>query len=254
MWIFCCGMMRSGSTVQFQITARLVEDACLGKRLEWVKPEEFTGLRDKYSAFPGWKVFKSHICTQHMIREFENHNALGIYVYRDLRDVVVSILKKLKMSFDEEFVGNYLNTCLRQYSIWTGLPGVMCSKYENMLCDLKGEVRKIADHLGIRLSDVQYSSIASDYDIERQKERITVYKDRLAEEKIPCDGPVFDPHSLLHSDHINSGEIGQWEQCLTARQIMFIEQRTGYWLVSKGYKLMYPDLEHHQELLLNEKR
>ena len=39
MWIFCCGMERSGSTVQFQISAQLVEDAGLGKRVEWVKAE-----------------------------------------------------------------------------------------------------------------------------------------------------------------------------------------------------------------------
>ena len=46
MWVFCCGMQRSGSTLQYQIAARLVEQAGLGQRLEWVEPGRFPELRE----------------------------------------------------------------------------------------------------------------------------------------------------------------------------------------------------------------
>ena len=63
MWIFCCGMRRSGSTLQYQLTARIVEEEGIGKRVEWVKPADFPVLREKYKDYEGLKVFKSHIYT-----------------------------------------------------------------------------------------------------------------------------------------------------------------------------------------------
>ena len=66
MWIFCGGMPRSGSTLQFQLTAHLVELAGLGMRVDWVRAAEFPKLREKYAARGGWKVLKTHACTPAM--------------------------------------------------------------------------------------------------------------------------------------------------------------------------------------------
>jgi hypothetical protein len=246
--------MRSGSTVQFQIAARLVEDAGLGKRVEWVRPEDFAALRDKYASYCGWKVFKTHICTSPMVKEFEKSNARGLYIYRDLRDVIVSILRKTNTSFDKTFVENYLNTCMNQYLKWTGLPGVMVSRYEDFMVDLPGEVEKIASHLNIYLSRSECESIAMDYTLEKQKDRIERYKCNLLKKKQGYEEPVFNPYTLLHHDHINSGSVGQWKGFLSAIQVQFIEQISGGWLDSHGYKLMYPDLKHSQEGAVNGER
>jgi hypothetical protein len=253
MWIFCCGMMRSGSTVQFQIAARLVEDAGLGKRVEWVSPEDFAVLRDKYATYREWKVFKTHICTKQMAEEFLRHNALGLYIFRDLRDVIVSILKKTNTPFDKIFVENYLNTCLNQYLKWTNLPGVMISKYEDLIADLPGEVKKIARLLKIYLSPGNCELIASDYTLEKQKERIEKYNYDLKGQNLTYKGQSFNPHTLLHVDHINSGSIDQWKQFLSMEQIKFIEIRAGKWLKSHGYTLMCSDLERSEEFISNER-
>ena len=59
MWVFCCGMQRSASTLQFQIAAELVERAGLGERVGWVRPEQFPRLLDKHGSDGKWKVFIS---------------------------------------------------------------------------------------------------------------------------------------------------------------------------------------------------
>ncbi|MFQ5632245.1 MAG: sulfotransferase domain-containing protein, partial [bacterium] len=119
MWIFCCGMQRSGSTLQFQITAQLVEEAGLGKRVEWVKHKRFPKLRKKYAAYEGWKVFDNHTCTDAMKEEFHRQNAMGVYVFRDLRDVIVSKIRKYSQSFEQLWNVGFLDNCLQQYHNWT---------------------------------------------------------------------------------------------------------------------------------------
>ena len=142
MWIFCCGMRRSGSTLQYQITAHLVESAGRGNRVDWVKPSEFPELARQNANVEGWKVFKNHVCTKAMAEEFHRQNALGVYCYRDPRDVVVSSLQKWNFSFDDLWRSGLLQKDLENYKKWTRLPGVLVSKYEEMIRDLPTEVLK----------------------------------------------------------------------------------------------------------------
>ena len=79
MWLFCCGMQRSGSTVQFQITTDLVETAGLGQRVNWVRPKNFPALQEKYNDRKEWLVFKNHTLTPAMAAEFTRGNAKGIF-------------------------------------------------------------------------------------------------------------------------------------------------------------------------------
>ena len=99
MWVFCCGMMRSGSTLQFQLAARIAEETGLGKRIEWIKAQDFSLAREKYKNYKGLKIFKSHIYTEEMGREFSRNNAMGVYIYRDIRDAFLSQQTKDKANF-----------------------------------------------------------------------------------------------------------------------------------------------------------
>lgn len=177
MWVFCGGMVRSGSTLQFQITVRLVEEAGAGKQVEWAKPNGFPELQQKYAAYTGYKVFKIHECTDAVISEFHQHNAMGVYVFRDLRDVFVSMMRKESVTFKRLWQAPFLNGCLEQYKKWISLPGVLVSRYEDMMVDLPKEVARIATHLGIQLEPQKYNKIAADYGVERQLERIAAAKE-----------------------------------------------------------------------------
>jgi hypothetical protein len=236
MWIFCCGMMRAGSTLQFQITAQLIEEAGRGKRVEWTPPEHFPEVREQYANYSGWKVFKAHILTKPMRAEFELKNALGVYVFRDIRDVMVSAMRKQAKSFEQLWQENYVDVCLRNFKRWTRLPGVLVSKYEEITTDLPTEVSRIAAHLGISLSYTACERIAAEYTMARQRERIELFCRALSPEQQSAQGPIFDPVTLLHTNHIYSGESGEWTRVLTPSQVSLIEEKAQSWLAANGYE------------------
>jgi len=237
MWIFCCGMQRSGSTLQFQLTARLVEVAGWGRRVEWAKPERFGKLRRQFANDPCWKVFKIHVCTDQMAKEFQRGNAMGVYTFRDLRDVIVSTMRKYELSFDKLMGGNFLDNCLEQYRRWTALPRVLTSKYEDMIANLPREVERIAGHLGVALSAETYQQIAAEHTLAQQKERIeaSIKKGELREGVVK--GMFYDPNTNLHTNHIHEGAVGGWKEVLSPGQAQCLEDKTADWLVAHGYEL-----------------
>jgi hypothetical protein len=228
MWVICGGMPRSGSTVQFQIAARIVESANAGTRVEWVNPNDFVRLREKYAGFHGMKVFKTHTLIDEIRREFDKNNAIGLYIYRDLRDVFVSSMVKESSDFSTVWKSGFLDRCTESFNAWTNLPGILVSRYEDVVLNLGTEVTHIANRLSIELSKEQVADIAEDYSIEKQKERMIRVKNM---EKI------FDESELLHSNHIASGNTGQWRERLSALQVFRIELKVGWWLRKYGYDL-----------------
>lgn len=228
MWVICGGMQRSGSTLQFQIAARLVEDRGLGRRIEWRNARDFSQLRDKYASFSGIKVFKTHTLTEEIRKEFYSGNAVGLYIYRDLRDVFVSSMTKEGSDFSTTWKSGLLDKCVAGFNAWTGLPDVLISRYEDVMASLDDEVSMIAGKIGVSLSPVEIARIAEDYSIEKQKKRMR----RVRKEK-----KVFDEKELLHDNHINSGKEGQWRKRLNTLQILRIEWKIGRWLRDHGYEL-----------------
>jgi hypothetical protein len=237
MWIFCCGMQRSGSTLQFQLTARLVETAGLGRRVEWVRPGRFGQLRNRLAGEPSWKVFKIHVCSPAMAAEFRRDNATGVYTYRDLRDVFVSTMRKYARGFDELFASDFLEGCLEQYRRWTALPRVLTTRYEDMIADVPAEVERIAAHLGITLSADVYRDIAREHSLEQQRERIdeAVKSGDLREGIVK--GTFYNPRTNLHTNHIHEGAVGGWKHVLADAQVERLEAKAGSWLVAHGYAL-----------------
>ncbi|HUK63439.1 MAG TPA: sulfotransferase domain-containing protein, partial [Dongiaceae bacterium] len=236
-WIFCGGMPRAGSTVQFQLTAHLVERAGRGARVEWVPPHEFPALRARYAGQPGWKVFKSHACTPEIRAELAA-GAKGVYVYRDVRDVVVSRMRKRGQTADRLWRDGVVDQLLASYVRWTESPGVLISRYETMVADLAGEVERIAAHLGIESDRAACADLAAQYTVPAQRERIR--QAETAGRLEQRDGFHYDPTSNLHVDHIRSGKSGEWRDVLTRTQVALIERRAGRWLQAHGYPLALP--------------
>lgn len=232
MWIFCGGMMRSGSTLQYQITAQLVEEAGLGKRLDWAEPEDFPQVKEKFGNDDSWKVFKAHICTASMIEEFNHGNAMGVYIYRDIRDAFTSHMSKTSVDAQSTFRQGFVENCLKNYEKWTDLPRVLVSQYESTMTDMVAEIVRIAQHLGINLSSVRADQIADELSLIKQKTRLQAMQsfETVGKHKV-------DSHSLLHSNHIHSGKVGRWQAELTYEEINQIEKKAGSWLVAHGYEL-----------------
>lgn len=230
-------MQRSGSTLQFQLTARLVEAAGLGRRVEWVRPGDFPGLRDQIAAEPGWRVFKIHVCTPEMAAEFHRDNAMGVHTFRDLRDVFVSTMRKYHRTFDQLMTGGFLALCLEQHEQWTSLPRVLATRYEDMIANLPAEVERLAEHLGIAVSADTCRQIADEHSLDQQRARIdeSVRTGELREGVVK--GMFYNPVTNLHTNHIHEGAVGAWAEVLTASQIERLEAEAGPWLLEHGYEL-----------------
>lgn len=226
-WALCGGMMRSGSTLQFQIAARLVEEAGRGERVGWSRPGTFPELRDRHADAEGWRVFKSHDCTPEIREEIVEREGAGIYVYRDLRDVMASVMRKEGLAFDDLWESGYLDACVENFEAWTSLPGVLVSRYEEMVADVPGEVRRIGERLGIEVDDATSERIAAEFSMESQRDRAR---------RVEREGAGrFDPYHLLHGNHITDGRSGSWRDTLRPSEVERIEARHGRWLSENGY-------------------
>ena len=234
MWVFCGGMRRAGSTLQFQIVAHIVEMAQLGVRVPFVPPKEFPRLQVKHAKQTRYKVFKTHCCSDAVASELEEGNALGFYSYRDIRDVIVSSAYKSGTTVDCLLERPLVDELIEQHRLWTGQPRVLVCRYEDMMVDLPTEVARIANHLEVNLSTGESEQIAGLYGLEKQKVRISALVEQLEQEGRQ-DG--FDQTSLLHANHIRSGRVGQWRQELSSKQLSEIESRYGGWLEQHGYVL-----------------
>ncbi len=233
MWIVCCGMKRSGSTLQYQLAAHLVEGAGLGARVGWT--EKFADAVALTAGTRAWKVYKNHNYSEEIAAQFRAGQAKGIYVYRDVRDVFVSFMHKQDAPFERLWQRDILHELVENDAKWTALPDMLVSRYEEMSQDIAAEVGRIAAHLGIPVSHDEAGAIAGEYNVELQKARTDQFKDpKSLSSKI-----TFDPHSLLHDNHISKtqGQVGQWRDYLSQAQVDLIETRYGDWLTSHGYAL-----------------
>ena len=236
-WIFCAGMMRSGSTLQYQLAAELVERRGLGRRLGYAAEADFPRVRRAADAgTSGCKVFKAHTCTAEMQSLFGEGRACALYIFRDLRDVALSLMRKYTFTFEDLLAARWLDQVVADGEEWTRLPGVLVSCYEKTVGDLREEVERIAAHLGIAISPAACLELAAAHDLERQREHVRKIQRRKAAED-PQGALFFDERTLLHHDHIRSGAVGEWRRVFTLAQTALLEDRFKGWLLARGYAL-----------------
>lgn len=244
MWVFCCGMFRSASTLQFQITSRIVKDQGLGQQIGWIDAKRFAEVRKECESNSGFKVIKVHLCTNEIAEAFHNNEAIGIYTFRDLRDVYASYMSQRMKPFHYLWNEGLLDTCLESHRWWTSLPHILVSHYEDLVADLPGEVQRIANHLGVTLNGETCEQIASDYSIEHQQKRIHQFKQTLLKtERNPDDHreivDYHDENSLLHVNHIHSAKTGRWQAELTDTEAATIVNYVKDWCALNQYPAAY---------------
>ena len=236
MLVISCGMMRSGSTLQYQLAVELLQRAGRGEGIGEVRN---TTCQDLEAQTHGHvhvvKVHKRQLLAG-VSDAIADGYATGLYISRDIRDVAVSLMNMRQISFERlMFRSGEVEQALRDYEAWTALPGILISQYEVMMADLAQEVQRIARHLNIDLSPGTAAEIADKYDLKRQQKRIQAWK---ADPNY--DASQHDPNTLLHHNHIRSGETQQWRTVLTPIQIAYLEYMAGDWLRSQGYELSQP--------------
>lgn len=238
MYVFCCGMARSGGTLQYQLTKELVERKNLGRgggEVHYASPR----IPDR----SGFIVVKTEPCQDWKASSVRNGAAKAVNIYRDCRDVVVSLMRFFRLQ--REWIPNHFRSpefgaitagdhivALDHQTQWEELPGIYSSKYEDVWPDRwHEEVMRIAEYLGIKVSEEEAREIAAEYSVVKNIERMA-----------KIDGWWQPRRTLLTREHISPlrGKPGIWKDVLTQEQVMVVERIAGDWLVSHGYELTMP--------------
>lgn len=239
-------MLRSGSTLQYQLAVSILEKTGLGTGIG--DPRHLDCLELAKASPATIQVLKVHKFKhlQHVEEAIAQGKAKCLYTYRDIRDVAVSLMNLRKIRFKELIFRNQeVQQSLQDFQAWTSLEGVMISRYEQMVNNLPQEVLRIAKHLNVELSTEMAIDIAKNHTLEKQKERIRQWQSRD-----DFNPRTHDGKSLLHHNHINSGTSQQWRYTLRPMQIAFLESLTETWLRERGYHLSQPVLARTASVML----
>jgi hypothetical protein len=102
-------------------------------------------------------------------------------------------------------------------------------RYETMMADGLGEVRRVAAALGLHGADC--AGVLAEIDALGSAAAATAEKDGAA----GGGGGAYDPSSLMHPGHVTDGRHGSWREQLPANVAEEIEREFGEWMERRGY-------------------
>jgi hypothetical protein len=235
-WIFCGGMIRSASTLQYQMASELIERTGFGRRTCYYDPSEHMQALSGCPNF-GFSTFKSHEVTQQIALICEKEFGKALYIYRDLRDVISSFQQKEATHFGESELTRMVAHLLKTDREWRSLPNVYVSRYEDVVGFEQKEIINIAEFLQI---PVQQSLVTAIIDSVTYRGAQEIIKHSEENDWIEVNSNnIYHQHTLLHKNHLQGGVIGRFRADLLIGQQQLIESVAGDWLEMYGYAVYY---------------
>jgi hypothetical protein len=230
-------MIRSGSTLQYQVVSDLLEERGLGRRVGFVEPNTFREFRSQFEAANGLSVVKIHDFLPEIEPWLKLERSQIFYTYRDLRSVAVSVMRIWNIPFSEVICQNgWLDKAVTSEARWRAYPKTLVSRYEDLMESLPHEIGRWATALGLSLTPLELEDLAARYSVPAQQERIR--RANLSEQGMTT-GPLdrYDAESMLHQHHITDGSMDGWKKELDSAQVRQIEDRYSGWLLDHGFAL-----------------
>jgi hypothetical protein len=183
---------------------------------------------------PGPTIIKTHGLGPIALERVRSEAAKSICTYRDPRDCVASLMTFTGQKFEdaiESIRGNLI--VLDEYHKSGNTHFI---QYERMLEDRLGEIRRIADYLGISIDDPMLARIDGMSNLESSKKVCEDLRHRPQGQFIRSkEDHRVDPQTWLHHNHIHSGQPGRWREELSAEQIQHLKGEFAPWLERLGY-------------------
>jgi hypothetical protein len=195
-WLIVCGMMRSASTVIFRATCELVQKHLGGVNAGYARPLE-PEMPPKWAALwddPRLKVTKAHEGNERITGLLDSGRMAGIYTYRDMHGVIVSLGRKNHWSFDQDqWMINCCEAQIRHQRYWMQWDNVLVIKYPDWVYDQRAQIERIMNFLGITINQGEIARVAQQYNVGRMRR-------------------------YLKSGHVHEGEVGTWANYVTGEQ------------------------------------
>src|SRR5262249_12248868 len=184
--VICAGMYRACSTWQYEVVGHLIERHLDGRRLGYVCGDVYGRLgRPHGSTNRGssgrWRVLKSHEGARSFARALDSGQSLAVYSYRDLRDVIFSLIRKRGTTFRSLLRAGMIHQLLANDRFWRAQPRVLVQRYEDLVADPVTGVVQLARHLGLGVARREAAEIAEAYSLASNRSRIEALRRRLLE-------------------------------------------------------------------------
>ncbi len=181
------------------------------------------------AAVPSFTV-KSHAGPTPSLRLFLKLGLMkATYLYRDPRDVVLSALDHAEAArdsgveidlarrlFSAEDALALVQRELERWEQWIRVPDVLTVRYEDLLADTPGELRRLADFLGLQVPETALLKIVERYDKAAYARTI--------------DQPIIGNRL-----HLNKGVAGRFSREMSPEMRALCEERLGTYLAKMGY-------------------
>ncbi len=218
--IIPAGMARSGSTLQHHMAVEIARrgDVLLYdyKGLARMLDDGIGTLLDAYPG-DGYVIVKSHT----LIDDLRPHivDAKVLYIYRDIRDVIVSWMGFQDMSFGDIITGRVIPNLLSMWQQWRPVEKLTWRYEDVMQANMTDNVREMADYLEVELSRHHIGKVA--------------------------DAIGFESMNAAYPKHVRNGSVGQWKDALTRPQLGAILRQSyngmtvAAWLRLHGYEATF---------------
>ncbi len=245
MIVHCIGMVRSGSTLQYNILVSLVEKLGIGRGEGSFTAQQFFDPK-KYAEWETdniYHVIKMHNLHPRADKLIAEGKMKTCSVIRDIRDVAVSL--KLKQGLEGKKLFSFIDDAIDGYYNIIKIPEIFIQIYEHVLPDLQTAVAQLAAFLNITVDDHIIDFVAEDCSLENTKRKVEILKNKV-DIDLSCKTVLEanrilttfeDKKTLLHPNHIsrNAGASGVWRHELEPDELKTIMAYQNKWLCETGY-------------------
>ena len=238
MLVISNGMIRSGSTLQFNICKQILE-AKYGQIVSSFYPEDVsTDFFDSQKI----KLLKSHILVPGAL--INDPIFKTVYIFRDLRSVALSLKRKLKCDISHCVV--MIDNAINEYHKIVDRGNVHIQKYETIYDDLYGATKEIDAYLDTNLTLDVIKTISNNCRIEAIKNKTNNSKKGIVNNiKLLLDKwgikrfNVYDRDTFIHHNHFSSdsGNPHTWKTQLSDKEINMIQDNFFLWLEKHEYEI-----------------
>ena len=232
--VFLASYARSGSTLpRFLLAEALTGTTATFDDIQQVVPEIGIHVRAK-ELFPGG----GHLIKTH--ERFRGGYKRGIYIVRDVRDVMLSAFARekgmdlLKVRSLDDYVEPFMQGKMVRYgpwqdhvSEWINSPlakrgGLLVLRYEDLRTDLAGSFRRALEFLNLDFDAAGLQRILDNNSMQKMREREDAAK------RLPKTGKE-------EGRQVGKGAVQGWRQTLSPEKLEVVDRYAGEVLERLGY-------------------